>query len=111
MTGGHQNDHQMIQQKSIVITSISTRNYDTHRIGDTADRATDDTAERTIYARINDCYCDSYNDVAHARETHEKRTRNARLNVYTKFTRITVCNYDSYQSDLHDRRTIAVRSP
>ena len=83
MTGGHQNDHQMIQQKSIVITSISTRNYDTHRIGDTADRATDDTAERTIYARINDCYCDSYNDVAHARETHEKRTSQCLHEIYT----------------------------
>jgi hypothetical protein len=78
MTGGHQNDHQMIQQKLSVITSISTRNYDTHQGDDTADRATDDTTERTIYARINYCNYDSYNDVAHARETHEKRTRKAR---------------------------------
>lgn len=111
MIGGHQNDHQMLQQKLRVITSTSTRNYDTYRIGDTADDTADDTTERTIYARINDCYCDSYRDVAHERETNEKRTRNERLNVYTKFTRITVCNHDSYQSGLHDRRTIAVRSP
>jgi hypothetical protein len=111
MKGGHQNDHQMIQQKLRVIISISTLNYDTYQCGDTTDGTTDDTAERTIYARINYCNYDSYNDVAHARETHEKLTRNARLNVYTKFTRITVCNHDSYQSGLHDRRTIAVRSP
>lgn len=78
MTGGHQNGHQTIQQKLRVITSISTRNYDTYRIGDTTDDTTDDTTERTIYARINYCNYDSYRDVAHARETHEKRTRNAR---------------------------------
>ncbi|MBR5271827.1 MAG: hypothetical protein IKU25_00310 [Clostridia bacterium] len=30
---------------------------------------------------------------------------------YTKFTRITICNYDSYQTDLHDNQTIAKRSP
>ncbi len=75
MTGGHQNDHRMIQQKLRVITSISTRNYDTHQGDDTTDGTTDDTTERTICARINDCYC------------------------------------DSYQCSLHDRRTIAVRSP
>jgi hypothetical protein len=78
MTYGHQNDHQMIQQKLSVITSTSTRNYDTYQGDDTTDSTTDDTTERTIYARINDCYCDSYRDVAHARETHEKRTRKAR---------------------------------
>ena len=49
MTGGHQNDHQMLQLKLRVITSISTRNYDTYRIGDTADDTADDTTERTIY--------------------------------------------------------------
>lgn len=70
MTGGHQNDHQTIQQKSSVITSISTRKYDTYRIGDTADRATDDTTDSTKSTRLNDCNYDSYNDVAHARETH-----------------------------------------
>ena len=102
MTGGHQNDHQMIQQKSSVTTLISICNYDTYQCDDTTDRATDDTTERTIYARINDCYCDSYRDVAHARETHEKRTRNARLNVYTKFTRINDCYCDIYQGYLHN---------
>jgi hypothetical protein len=83
MTYGHQNDHQTIQQKLRVITSISTRNYDTYRIGDTTDDTADDTTERTIYARINDCYCDSYRDVAHARETHEKRTSQCLHEIYT----------------------------
>ena len=83
MTGGHQNDHQMIQQKLRVITSTSTRNYDTYRIGDTADDTADDTTERTIYARINDCYCDSYRDVAHERETNEKRTSQCLHEIYT----------------------------
>ena len=83
MTGGHQNDHQMIQQKLRVITSISTRNYDTYQGDDTTNRATDDTTERTIYARINDCNYDSYRDVAHARETHEKRTSQCLHEIYT----------------------------
>ncbi len=102
MTGGHQNDHQTIQQKLRVITSISTRNYDTHQGDDTTDGTTDDTTERTIYARINYCNYDSYNDVAHERETNEKRTRNARLNVYTKFTRINDCDCAIYQGYLHN---------
>lgn len=75
MIDGHQNDHQTIQQKLRVITSISTRNYDTHQGDDTTDGTTDDTTERTKFTRINDCYC------------------------------------DSYKCSLHDRRTIAVRSP
>jgi hypothetical protein len=83
MTYGHQNDHQMIQQKLSVITSISTRKYDTYQGDDTTDSTTDDTTERTIYARINDCYCDSYRDVAHARETHEKRTSQCLHEIYT----------------------------
>lgn len=97
MIDGHQNDHQTIQQKLRVITSTSTRNYDTYQCGDTTDRATDDTTERTIYARINDCYCDSYRDVAPERE-QTRNERETNVSMFTqKFTRITVCNHDSYQ--------------